>query len=85
MLLKAQGRTAEAIEAFESALTVDPNLASALWNLSDLLFAERKSLDKSDTLLVRAYANGLPEGRRYLIGRAIGYQRDGRLDGRSSS
>jgi tetratricopeptide (TPR) repeat protein len=80
LLLKAQGRTAEAIEAFESALTVDPNLASALWNLSDLLFAERKSLDKSDTLLVRAYANGLPEGRRYLIGRAIGYQRDGRVD-----
>ena len=80
LLLKAQGRTAEAIDAFESALTVDPNLASALWNLSDLLFAERKSLDKSDTLLVRAWANGLPEGRRYLIGRAIGYQRDGRVD-----
>jgi tetratricopeptide (TPR) repeat protein len=80
LLFKAQGRTAEAIDAFESALTVDPNLASALWNLSDLLFAERKSLDKSDTLLVRAYANGLPEGRRYLIGRAIGYQRDGRVD-----
>ena len=64
LLLKQQGRTAEAIEAFDSALTVDPNLASALWNLSDLLFAERKSLDKSDALLVRAYANGLPEGRR---------------------
>ena len=80
LLLKAQGRTAEAIDAFESALTVDPSLASALWNLSDLLFAERKSLDKSDTLLVRAWANGLPEGRRYLIGRAIGYQRDGRVD-----
>ena len=62
LLLKQQGRTAEAIEAFDSALTVDPNLASALWNLSDLLFAERKSLDKSDALLVRAFANGLPEG-----------------------
>ena len=80
LLLKQQGRTAEAIEAFDSALTVDPNLASALWNLSDLLFAEQKSLDKSDALLVRAWANGLPEGRRYLIGRAIGYQREGRVD-----
>ena len=80
LLLKSQGRTTEAIEAFESALTVDPNLASALWNLSDLLFAQNKSLDKSDALLVRAFANGLPEGNRFLIGRAIGYQRDGRID-----
>jgi predicted AlkP superfamily phosphohydrolase/phosphomutase/Tfp pilus assembly protein PilF len=80
LLLKASGKTTDAVEAFESALTVDPNLASALWNLSDLLFAERRSLDKSDALLVRAFANGLPEGRRYLIGRAIGYQREGRVD-----
>jgi tetratricopeptide (TPR) repeat protein len=80
LLLKAQGKTAEAVEAFESALTVDPNLASAAWNLSDLLFAEQKSPDKSDTLLVRAFGSGLPEGTRFLIGRAIGYQRSGRID-----
>ena len=80
LLLKAQGRTQDAIDAFESALTVDPNLASAAWNLSDLLFAEQKSPDKSDALLVRAFANGLPEGTRFLIGRAIGYQRAGRVD-----
>ena len=80
LLLKQQGRTADAIEAYESALTVDPNLASAAWNLSDLLFAEKKSLDKSDALLVRAFAGGLPEGIRFLIGRAIGYQRDGQLN-----
>jgi predicted AlkP superfamily phosphohydrolase/phosphomutase len=80
LLLKQQGRTADAIEAFESALTVDPTLSSALWNLSDILFADRKSLDKSDALLVRAFATGLPEGTRFLIGRAIGYQRDGRID-----
>jgi Tfp pilus assembly protein PilF len=78
--LKQLGRTEEAIEAFESALTVDPNLSSAAWNLSDLLFAQQKSLDKSDTLLVRAFASGLPEGTRFLIGRAIGYQRADRLD-----
>ena len=80
LLLKQEGKTKEAIEAFEHALVVDPNLASALWNLSDLLFAENTSLDKSDTLLVRAFANGLPEGTQYLIGRAIGYQRNGQVD-----
>jgi Flp pilus assembly protein TadD len=80
LLLKAQGRAGEAIDAFESALTVDPNLASAAWNLSDLLFSQNKSPDQSDALLVRAFANGLPEGTRFLIGRAIGYQRAGRID-----
>jgi hypothetical protein len=80
LLLKAAGRPADAIRAFENALVVDPNLASAMWNLSDLLFAEGKDLDRSDILLVRAFGAGLPEGTRYLIGRAIGYQRSGRLD-----
>lgn len=80
LLLKQQGKRNEAVEALEQALVVDPTLASALWNLSDLLFAENASLDKSDTLLVRAFANGLPEGTRYLIGRAIGYERSGRID-----
>jgi Flp pilus assembly protein TadD len=45
-----------------------------------VLFAQNKSLDKSDALLVRAFANGLPEGNRFLVGRAIGYQRSGQLD-----
>jgi tetratricopeptide (TPR) repeat protein len=80
LLLKAQGKQQEAIEAFDTALTVDPNLASALWNLSDLLWARGESIDKSDGLLVRAFANGLPEGTRFLIGRAIGYQRNGQVD-----
>jgi Tfp pilus assembly protein PilF len=80
LLLKQQGKNPEAMDALEQALVVDPSLASALWNLSDLLFAQQKSLDKSDGLLVRAFANGLPEGNRYLIGRAIGYQRSGQVD-----
>ena len=80
LLLKAQGKQQEAIEAFDTALTVDPNLASALWNLSDLLWARGESIDKSDGLLVRAFANGLPEGTKFLIGRAIGYQRNGQVD-----
>ncbi len=80
LLLKQQNRIDEAIDAFDRALTVDPNLASALWNLSDLLFAQNRSLDKSDDLLVRAFAHGLPEAPKYLIGRAIGYQRNGEID-----
>ena len=80
LLLKQQGKTKEAMDALEQALVVDPSLASALWNLSDMLFAQNTSLDKADTLLVRAFANGMPEGTRYLIGRAIGYQRNGQLD-----
>jgi Flp pilus assembly protein TadD len=58
-------------------LSLDPDLASALWNLSDLLFVEKRALDRSDALLVRAFAHGLPEGTKYLVGRAIGYQRAG--------
>lgn len=80
LLLKQQNRIDEAIDAFDRALAVDPNLASALWNLSDLLFAQNRSPDKSDDLLVRAFAHGLPEGPKYLIGRAIGYQRNGQVD-----
>jgi len=80
LLLKQHGKQKEAIDTFDTAISVDPNLASALWNLSDLLWARGESLDKSDALLVRAFANGLPEGTKYLIGRAIGYQRNGQVD-----
>lgn len=79
LLLKEGGKTEEAIAAFEQALAVDPDLASALWNLSDLLFAGQRNLDRSDALLVRAFGAGLPEGTRYLVGRAIGYQRAGQV------
>jgi Flp pilus assembly protein TadD len=80
LLLKQAGKQKEAIEAFDTAISVDPNLASALWNLSDLLWSRNESIDKSDALLVRAFANNLPEGTKFLIGRAIGYQRNGQLD-----
>ena len=80
LIRQTQGEKAEAAKAFENALIVDPNLASAMWNLSDLLFADGVELDRSDALLVRAFGSGLPEGKKYLIGRAIGYQRNGRVD-----
>jgi len=77
LILKDKGRASEAVEAYEKATALDPNLASALWNYSDLLFEQNRDLDRSDELLVRAFGHGLPEGRKFLIGRAIGYQRNG--------
>lgn len=77
LILKERRQNEDAIAAFEQAIAIDPNLASALWNYSDLLLQLERDLDRSDALLVRAFAGGLPEGRKYLIGRAIGYQRTG--------
>jgi Flp pilus assembly protein TadD len=77
LILKDRRRMGEAAVAFERAIEIDPNLSSALWNYSDLLHLEQRDLDRSDTMLVKAFATGLPEGRKFLIGRAIGYQRTG--------
>jgi Flp pilus assembly protein TadD len=77
LLWKARGDKDKAAAAFQKALDLDPDLASAAWNLSDLLFADGKDLQRSDALLVRAFGNGLPEGTKFLVGRAIGYQRGG--------
>ncbi len=77
LLLKGEGKRDRAVAAFAKAREIDPNLASAAWNLSDLLHAEGHELDRSDELLVNAFAHGLPDGTRLLVGRAIGYQRSG--------
>lgn len=77
LILKDHNQLADAAQAWEKAIQLDPKLSSALWNYSDLLFAEKRDLDRADELLVRAFAAGLPEGRKFLIGRAIGYQRSG--------
>jgi tetratricopeptide (TPR) repeat protein len=77
VILKERGKLPQSIEAFEKALAVDPHLASAQWNLSDVLFSRQNNLDRSDDLLVKAFARGLPDGTKYLISRAIGYQRNG--------
>lgn len=73
LILKERKQYDDAIAAFEQAVTVDPNHASALWNYSELL-ADR---DRSDALLIRAFALGLAEGRKHVIARAIRYQRSG--------
>ena len=80
LILKDEGKPEQAITAFESALRLDKNLASALWNLSDLLFAQNRDFDRSDDLLLRAFANGMPEAPRFLVGRAIGYQRANQVE-----
>src|SRR5262249_48150824 len=80
VILKESGKIDAAIPAFEHALELDPNLASAAWNLSDILFARGSDLDRSDDLLIRAAAHGLPEAPKLVNGRAIGYQRSGHAD-----
>jgi len=80
LVLKHENRIPEAIAAFNRAMEIDPNLSSAAWNLSDLLFDRKEDLQRSDELLIRAIANGLPEAPRYAIERAIYYQRGGHLD-----
>jgi Flp pilus assembly protein TadD len=80
VILKESGKTDAAIPAFEHALKLDPDLASAMWNLSDVLYMRGSDLDRSDDLLLRAVAHNLPDGPKLLIGRAIGYQRSGHTD-----
>jgi len=80
VILKESGKTETAISAFENALKLDPDLASALWNLSDILYARGNDIDRSDQLLIRALAHGLPDGPKLVIGRAIAYQRSGHAD-----
>ena len=77
VILKERGKLPQAIEAFEKALSVDANLASAQWNLSDVLYAMGQDLERSDALLVQACGGGMPDGAKTVIGRAIAYQRNG--------
>jgi Flp pilus assembly protein TadD len=77
VILKERGKLPQAMAAFEKALTVDSNLASAQWNLSDITYAMGQDLDRSDALLVQAFGGGMPDGAKTVIGRAIAYQRGG--------
>lgn len=79
LLLRGQGRVPEARAAFERALTVDPGLAAAQWNLSDLLFREGSDRDRSDALLLEAVVGGVPDGPRFAAARAEAYERAGDL------
>jgi tetratricopeptide (TPR) repeat protein len=81
LLLRAQGKTREAAAAFERAIALDPKSPAALWNLSDLLFAEGgEARDRADELLLQALAAGLSQGAERTIGRAIVYTREGDVE-----
>jgi tetratricopeptide (TPR) repeat protein len=121
LLLRQAGQLAAARAAFEQALARQPDLPAALWNLSDLLFAEaeagggagisgdqgsrareqprraaeravsgvptdratparRALLDRTDDLLLRALAGGLPGGVDHALDRASRYGRAGDRD-----
>ena len=56
---------------------MDPKLASALWNLSELLFQAGREAERSDALLIRALACGLPDAARQVIARATSLRRSG--------
>jgi tetratricopeptide (TPR) repeat protein len=80
LLLRERGETEAAATAFERALALDPDSAAALWNLSDLLQSQRQSRDRSDDLLIRALAAGLPDGVDYTAGRALTYAKGGEAE-----
>jgi Flp pilus assembly protein TadD len=75
LILRERGRREDAARAFERAIALDPRQASALWNLSELLFAQGRDPSRSDQLLVRAAACGLSDGVKAVVGRAIARQR----------
>jgi tetratricopeptide (TPR) repeat protein len=76
LILREAGRAADARAAFARAIARDPQNASALWNLSDLLAAGSPAaadLDRADRLLAQALAAGLPDGAARLRERALRY------------
>ncbi len=67
LILAEQGQAAAARSAFERALARDPTLASARWNLSDLLWSNGEG-ERADALLVAAL-DGSPESLARLRAR----------------
>lgn len=77
LIRRERGEMEAAVASYEKALTVDPQNASAMWNLSDLLHSQHSDLDRSDALLLRSLAAGLPEGIDFTVGRTVAYARGG--------
>lgn len=80
LLRRERGETDAAMAAFEKALALEENSASALWNLSNLLHSQQRDPDRSDDLLVRALAAGLPDGVDYAAARAVLYTKSGEAE-----
>ncbi len=70
LILRGWGEDQLAAQAFEQALALDPGQAAALWDLSDLLFGEGREPERADSLLLRAFAAGLPAGSQRVVARA---------------
>lgn len=81
LVLRAEHRDAEARAAFERALALEPGLAAAQWNLSELLFAAGAADDfeRADALLLAALAGGLPDGTQQVLDRSRAHERAGAL------
>jgi tetratricopeptide (TPR) repeat protein len=77
LIRRERGEMEAAVASYEKALMVDPQNASAMWNLSDLLHSQHRDLDRSDDLLLRSLAAGLPEGIDFTVGRTVTYARGG--------
>jgi tetratricopeptide (TPR) repeat protein len=77
LIRRLAGQAEPARAAAERALVLDPRHSSALWCLSDVILALPSETDRSNDLLVQAYALGLPDGIRYVAARAGRYQRAG--------
>jgi Flp pilus assembly protein TadD len=77
LILESLGRSADAIGAYEHALSLEPRLASASWNLSHLLYERSENAARSDALLLDALRHGLPDGAQQVVRRAIAVKRRG--------
>ncbi|HEV7429324.1 MAG TPA: tetratricopeptide repeat protein, partial [Thermoanaerobaculia bacterium] len=76
LILRNEHRVDDALAAFERALTIDPNYASAMWNESETLFNANRDPDRADALLVAALKHGLGDAPSFVIARSLAYQRN---------
>jgi tetratricopeptide (TPR) repeat protein len=70
LLLEVAGENGAAMAALERALSIDPESASAAWNLSRLLASAGTDWERADRLLLAAIAAGLAEGEQQVAARA---------------
>jgi tetratricopeptide (TPR) repeat protein len=68
VILRGEGRMAEARAAFEAAIALDARFASAEWNLSELLW-QSGEVDRADELFRSALAHELGDGASRLAAR----------------
>jgi Flp pilus assembly protein TadD len=75
LILRNEHRVDDALAAFDRALALDPNYASAMWNESETLFNAGRDLDHADDLLIGALRNGMADAVGFVITRSIAYEK----------